>query len=76
MNSIITDIINSFETKSKTKSSRYKDFLSYVYKTFDDKISACKVEKIKNKYKKIRLRVLEYIISNEKEITSEICKRK
>ena len=76
MNSIITDIINSFETKSKTKESRYKDFLSYVYKTFDDKISACGVEKIKNKYKKMRLSVLGYIVVNEKEITNKIYKRK
>lgn len=76
MNSIIADIINSFETKSKTKSSRYKDFLSYVYKTFDDKITACRVEKIKNKYKKMRLSVLEYIVVNEKEITTKICNRK
>jgi hypothetical protein len=76
MNSIILDIINSFETKSKTNTSRYKDFLSHVYKTFDDKINTCRIEKLKNKYKKIRLRVLEYIITNEKEITFKICKRK
>jgi hypothetical protein len=76
MNSIILDIINSFETKSKTNSSRYKDFLTHVYKTFDDKIKTCRVEKLKNKYKKIRISVLEYIITNEKEITVKICKRK
>jgi hypothetical protein len=76
MNSIITSIINSFETKSKTSTSRYKDFITHVYKTFDDKIKSSRVEKIKNKYKKMRLSVLEYIITHEKEITFKICKHK
>ena len=76
MDEIILDIIRSFKSSSKTKALKYKDFLVHVYKTFDDKINSCKVEKIKNKYKKIRLSVLQYIITNEKEITTEICKRK
>lgn len=76
MNSIISDIINSFESNSKTRTSRYKDFLAYVYKTFENKIISSREKKTKNKYKKIRLSVLKYIIANEKEITTEICKRK
>ena len=76
MNSIITDIINSFESNSKTRTSRYKEFLAYVYKTFDDKITSSREKKIKDKYKKIRLSILEYITINEKEVTSKICKRK
>ena len=76
MNSIIVDIINSFESNSKTRTSRYKDFLAYVYKTFENKIISSREKKTKNKYKKIRLSVLQYIIANEKEITTEICKRK
>jgi hypothetical protein len=76
MNSIITDIINSFESNSKTRTSRYKDFLAYVYGTFENKITSSREKKTKNKYKKIRLSVLQYIIINEKEITTEICKRK
>jgi hypothetical protein len=76
MNSIITDIINSFESNSKTRTSRYKDFLAYVYGTFENKITSSREKKTKNKYKKIRLSVLQYIITNEKEITTEICKRK
>ena len=76
MNSIILDIIKTFESKSKNTNSRYKDFLLYVNDTFEDKINSCRIEKSKNKYKKIRLSVLQYIITNEKEITSEICKHK
>jgi len=76
MNSIIVDIINSFESNSKTRTSKYKEFLAYVYKTFENKITSSREKKTKNKYKKIRLSVLQYIITNEKEITTEICKRK
>lgn len=76
MNSIIADIINSFESNSRARNSRYKEFLAHVYSTFEYKIKYSREKKIKDKYKKIRLRVLEYIISNEKEIKSEICKRK
>jgi len=76
MNSIIVDIINSFETNSKTRTSKYKDFLAHVYKTFENKITSSREKKIKNKYKKIRLSILEYILTNEKEITSKICNRK
>jgi hypothetical protein len=76
MNSIIVDIINSFESDSKTRTSKYKDFLAYVYKTFEDKINYSKRKNMKDKYKKIRLSVLEYIIINKKEITSKICTHK
>lgn len=76
MDSIILEIINSFESPSKIKATKYKDFLIYVYKTFEDKINSCKVEKIKNKYKKMRVDALKYIVANEKTIATEIFKRK
>jgi len=76
MDEIILDIIRSFKSSSKTKALKYKDFLVHVYKTFDDKINSCKVEKIKNKYKKMRVDALKYIVANEKSIETEIFKRK
>lgn len=76
MDEIILDIIGSFKSSSKTKALKYKDFLVHVYKTFDDKINSCKVEKIKNKYKKMRVDALKYIVANEKSIETEIFKRK
>ena len=76
MDEIILDIIRSFKSSSKTKALKYKDFLVNVYKTFDDKINSCKVEKIKNKYKKMRVDALKYIVANEKSIETEIFKRK
>ena len=74
MNSQIKDIINSFESTSKSRISRYNDLLAYVYMTFDKKISLCKSDREMNKYKKMRNSVLRYIVANERAITTEICK--
>ena len=49
MDPVILDIIKSFESKSKSKSQKYRDFLAYVYSTFDKKINLCKAIKLKNK---------------------------
>lgn len=74
MNSQIQDIIQSFESLSKTRSARYNDLLAHVYMTFDKKISLCKTDREMNKYKKMRTSVLRYIVANERAITTEICK--
>lgn len=76
MDPVILDIINSFESSSKIRTHRYKDFLTYVYKTFDDKINSCNLEKMKNKYKMMRVSTLRYILANEKVITTKICRTK
>ena len=74
MDPVILDIITSFESKSKSKSQKYRDFLAYVYSTFDKKINLCKAIKLKNKYIKMRQSALEYIIVNEKDIKNKIYK--
>jgi hypothetical protein len=74
MNPQIQDIIKSFETTSKGRESRYRDFLAHVYLIFDKNISLCKTDKEMNKYKKMRNSVLSYIVANERAIKSEICK--
>jgi hypothetical protein len=76
MKLLVSDIMKSFETTSKTRSGKYKDFLAYIYLTFDKKISLCKVDKEMNKYKKMRNSILQYIVANERAITAEICKIK
>ena len=70
----LQDIINSFESTSKTRSARYNDLLAHVYLTFDKKISLCKADREMNKYKKMRNSILTYIVANERAITTEICK--
>jgi len=74
MNLQIQDLINSFESKSKNRNARYNDFLAHIYMTFDKKISLCKTDKEMNKYKKMRISILRYIVANERVITTEICK--
>lgn len=56
------------------KRGDFKDFVSYVYFTIDNKINSTKQESIKNKYIKIRQSAIRYIVANEKAITSEICR--
>jgi hypothetical protein len=74
MNQQIQDIIRSFESLSKTRKARYKDFLTHIYVTFDKKISLCKKDKEMNKYKKMRTSILHYVVANENKIISKICK--
>jgi hypothetical protein len=75
MNSQILELIQPFETDSKTLRNKYKDFISYIYITFDNKINSSKSQSIKNKYIKIRKDLLQYVVANERAITSEISKR-
>jgi len=74
MNPQIEDIIKSFESSSKSRSSRYNDLLTHIYITFDKKILSCKADKEMNKYKKMRNSVLSYVVANERAITTKICK--
>jgi len=74
MNLQVAELLQSFETDSKTTKRKYNDFLAHVYTTFDKKISLCRKDVEMNKYKKMRTSVLRYIVANEKAIQSEICK--
>ena len=70
----IDNILDIFTTKKSTSKGDFKDFVSYVYFTIDNKINSTKQESIKNKYIKIRQSAIRYIVANEKAITSEICR--
>jgi len=74
MNPQIIELLQSFETDSKTPKRKYNDFLSHVYMTFDKHISLCKSDKMMNKYKKMRNSVLSYIVANEKSIIKKMSK--
>lgn len=76
MENIIFQIIKSFKTTKKVDKYRYEDFLAHVYETFEKQINSCGTEKIKNKYKKMRTSILEYITSNKEQIISKINKHK
>jgi len=74
MNEQIKEIIDSFESTSKSRGARYDDLLAHVYMTFDKQISLSKTDREMNKYKKMRNNILSYIVANERAITTEICK--
>jgi hypothetical protein len=74
MNPQVTELLQSFETDSKTPKRKYNDLLAYVYTTFDKHISSCKSDKMMNKYKKMRMEVLRYIVAHEKEIIKRLSK--
>lgn len=76
MNPQILELIQSFETDAKIPKRKYSDFLAYVYYVFDKRISLCKTNAAMNKYKKMRMSILRYIVANERAITTEICKNK
>lgn len=76
MNPQVIELIQSFETDSKIPKRKYNDLLAYIYMTFDKKISLCKTNGEMNKYKKMRASILQYITTNERAITAEICKIK
>ena len=66
------ELIFQFSKKIKNTKDIFKEFLTYVYITFENKINLTKHILIKNKYIKIRKSILQYFVANEKSITSEI----
>ena len=76
LSNFIKDIVRSFETSSKNKKEKYRDFLLYVYVIFENLIKNSKIKKLKNKYIQMRTNALKYIIVNERAIMTEIHKNK
>ena len=74
MNSQIDELLQSFETKTKAPGFRYNEFLAHVYLVFDKKMTMCRTDRMMNKYKKMRIEVLRYIVAHEKEIIKRLSK--
>jgi hypothetical protein len=70
MNRYIRSLMQNFGQRD------YKNFIGYVYTTLQKEIDAIKNKKDKDKYIKIRKSILEYIVSNERAITSELRRNK
>jgi len=72
---ILKELILSFETDSYYPAKlKYRDFLAHVYMTFDKKIVLSKVDREMNKYKKMRIDVINYIVMHEKQVIRELSK--
>ena len=74
MNPQIDELLQSFESKTKAPGFRYNEFLAHVYLVFDKQISMSRTDRMMNKYKKMRMEVLRYIVVNEKSITKRLSK--
>ena len=74
MNSQIDELLQSFESKTKAPGFKYNEFLAHVYLVFDKQITMCRTDRMMNKYKKMRMEVLRYIVANEKSIISKLSK--
>jgi|TARA_B100000035_G_scaffold131655_1_gene111911 hypothetical protein len=74
MNPQIDELLQSFESKTKAPGFRYNEFLAHVYLVFDKQISMSRTDRMMNKYKKMRMEVLRYIVVNEKSIIKRLSK--
>ena len=70
----LSDLIRSFESKTKNKKERYKEFCAHCWHTFEKQIKSTKSDKMINKYNIMRVKTLNYIVTNEKSITAELSK--
>ena len=68
----IDQLIDSFDSKEKNKSARYREFLYHCFTKFEKEIKKIKSKKIINKYITMRDNTLSYLIQNEKEITLKL----
>ena len=74
VNPQVTELLQSFEASTKITRDRYNEFLAHVYLVFDKQITMCRTDRMMNKYKKMRMEVLSYIVANEKSIIKRLNK--
>ena len=74
MNSQIDELLQSFEASTKSTRGRYNEFLAHIYLVFDKQITLCRTDRMMNKYKKMRMQVLSYIVAHEKSIIKRLNK--
>ena len=70
----LSDLIRTFESKTKKKEERFKEFCAHCWYVFDKEIKSTKSEKMINKYNTMRQKAISYIVANEKRITLELTK--
>jgi len=70
----IDELLQSFESTTKITKGKYNEFLAHVYLVFDKQITLCRTDRMINKYKKMRIEVLSYIVANEKSIIKRLNK--
>ena len=75
MNKITLDkLIKSFESKTRNKKERYNDFLYHCYQVFENIIKNKKNKQKKDKYVIMRQNLINYLIANERSVTTKLCR--
>ena len=68
----ISQLIQSFESDTRNPKDKFNQFLIYVFFTFDKRIRNIKTDKSKDKYKKMKNNVLQYIATHKREIITQL----
>ena len=71
----LDDLINTFESKTKNKKDRFKEFCAHCWYVFDKQIKSTKSDKMINKYNTMRQKTINYIVANENDLPSTDCLR-
>ena len=74
INPNIKELTKSFQSKTRNKKERFREFCAYCWCVYDKEIKSKKSKKMINKYNIMRKNTLRYIIDNEKSVTFEISK--
>jgi len=70
----VDQLIKSFESKTQNKKERYNDFLFHCFHLFEKLIKDNKNKRKKDKYIIMRQNLINYLIVNERNITSKLCR--
>ena len=70
----IDQLIDSFESNSKNKKQIFNDFLYYCFITLEKFIKSEKRKRKKNKYIIMRQNLINYLIANERRVTTKLCR--
>ena len=70
----VDQLIKSFESKTQNKKERYNDFLFHCFQLFEKLINDKKNKRNKDKYVIMRQNLINYLIANERNITSKLCR--
>ncbi len=74
MNLDIKELTKSFQSKTRNRKERFKEFCAHCWYVYDKEIKSKKSKRMINKYNIMRKNTLQYIIDNEKLVTFEISK--
>ena len=74
MKKTIEQLIKSFEPKSMNRKQIFNDFLYHCFTTIDQVITLEKRKRNQDKYIIMRQNLINYLIVNERNITSKLCR--